>query len=67
MSGGKDPRHVNILAATYAECGDFDAARELENKAIAHCTDEKLKQIFLSHVESYKQNKAWPRARRFWQ
>jgi tetratricopeptide (TPR) repeat protein len=59
LDGGKDPNDIDDLAAAYAECGDFDAAKEWQDKAIALCTDEKLKQILRYHLESYKQNKQW--------
>ena len=59
LDGGKDFNCIDTLAAAYAECGDFDAAKEWEGKAIDLCTKEKLKQVFRLHLESYRQRKPW--------
>jgi hypothetical protein len=62
LSGGKY-WSLDCLAAAYAECGDFDKAKEWEAKAIESAkTDKKVdkdKAEYPSHLESYKQNKPW--------
>lgn len=64
LNGGKWWGCFDNLAAAYAECGDFDKAKEREEKAIELAkTDksatEKDKADAASHLESYKQGKPW--------
>ena len=62
LSGG-EYSSLDALAAAYAECGDFDAAKDWEEKAIesakADKSVDKDKAEYPSHLESYKQRKPW--------
>ena len=58
MSGGKDIVVLDILAAAYAESGDFAKAREWEEKAIELAPKE-IKQDYRDRLELYKQGKPY--------
>ena len=49
----------DVLAAAYAESGDFEQAREWAAKAIGLTQDESYKQAVQSRLELYKQGKPY--------
>ncbi len=53
LTGGKTPC-CSLLAAAYAETGDFDKARQWISKAIGLAKDEKIKKVLRSQLELYK-------------
>ena len=56
LSAGKDSLVLDILAAAHAESGDFQKAREFEEKAI-ELTAEKDKSELRARLELYRQGK----------
>jgi len=58
LTGGKDGLVLDILAAAYAESGDFDKAQEFAGKAI-DLAPEKDKQEVQTHLELYKQGRPY--------
>ena len=64
LSGGKNWKHVDTLAAAYAECGDFDKAKEWQAKAIelaktGKAATDKDKTEAAARLELYKQGKPY--------
>ena len=65
LNGSKDWRLIGILAAAYAESGDFDKAKEWEAKAIELAATDKSatavrdRERFRSSLELYKQGKPY--------
>jgi tetratricopeptide (TPR) repeat protein len=57
LDGGKSWGYIDSLAAAYAESGDFDKAKEWENKAIALASDKTTKETCRLHLETYKLGK----------
>ncbi len=58
LSGGKDSVVLDILAAAYAESGDFAKAREWEEKAIELAPKE-INKDYRDQLELYKQGKPY--------
>jgi tetratricopeptide (TPR) repeat protein len=59
IDGGKSWGYIDTLAASYAECGDFDAAVEWESKAIAQAGDAGGVDAARSRLELYKAKKPY--------
>jgi len=60
---GHDAVHIlSTLAAAYAEQGDFDAAKEWSNKAIAKAETDKEKESLRKELASYEAKKPWREA-----
>jgi tetratricopeptide (TPR) repeat protein len=57
-TGAESYYAVNSLAAAYAECGDFDAARTWQAKVVEMAPPSD-KQLQTSRLDLYKQNKAY--------
>ncbi len=55
LTGGKTPS-CSLLAAAYAETGDFDKARQWIDKAIELDKNEKQKKVHRSQLELYKKS-----------
>ncbi len=55
----QEPIGPAILAAAYAEVGDFDAAVKWQSKAITLLSDNKTKEDFRSRLKLYQQKKAY--------
>ena len=56
LTGGKTSSCSVVLAAAYAETGDFDKARQWINTAIERDKDEKHKKMHRSQLELYKKH-----------
>ncbi len=59
LSGGRDARFIDTLAAVYAESGDFQKAKEWEAKAVELSTSEKRMQEYRSRLRLYEQQKPY--------
>ena len=62
LDGGKSRdscEYIDTLAAAHAENGDFEKAKEWEEKAIELAKTEKDKAQLRSHLEVFKQKKPW--------
>jgi tetratricopeptide (TPR) repeat protein len=59
LSGGKDARFIDTLAAAYAESDDFKKAKEWQVKAIELSTSEKKMQEYRSRLRLYEQRKPY--------
>jgi len=57
----KQAHVLSTLAASYAESGDFEAAIEWSQKAVAICTDHNKEQLG-KELESYQAKKPWREA-----
>jgi tetratricopeptide (TPR) repeat protein len=57
----KQAHILSTLAASYAESGNFDAAIEWSQKAVAICTDHNKEQLG-KELESYQAKKPWREA-----
>jgi hypothetical protein len=56
-SGGKDPLVLDVLAAGYAEQGDFARALQVATQALAMSSRQPaaLRSAVLAHLQSYQQ------------
>ena len=55
LSEWKEPNTVGILAAAYAEVGDFDSAVKWQSKAIGLQRDEKTKEDYRTRLKLYQE------------
>ena len=62
LTGGKDWKCVETLAAAYAECGDFANATRWQTKAVEMAPDEGNRQWCRSLLELYKRHKPYHQA-----
>jgi len=71
LTNYQDRHIVNVLAAAYAECGDFDKAIEYQKKAIKLVEDDQCgddyerfsgSEDYKERLASYKQKKPWRQA-----
>jgi hypothetical protein len=54
LQGGKpDPNHLDTLAATLAECGEFSRAIEVMERALKQAPDE-LREQMREHLRLYR-------------
>jgi tetratricopeptide (TPR) repeat protein len=59
LSDRKEPNTVGMLAAAYAEVGDFESAVKRQSKAIERPSDEKEKEEYRSRLKLYQQKKPY--------
>ena len=59
LDGGKSWSCFDAFAVAYAECGDFEKAKEWEAKAIELVPDENSKRALRPRLELYKQGKPY--------
>jgi tetratricopeptide (TPR) repeat protein len=55
----KQPTSLDVLAAAYAELGDFDKAVAWQTKAVNLTTDKDTKSRFQAYLNLYKQRKPY--------
>ncbi len=59
LSSWQDATHLRVLAAAYAENGDFLTALKWQQKAIDLTTDEKEKADLRAFLDHYKSGEPW--------
>jgi tetratricopeptide (TPR) repeat protein len=57
--GNREAKHLDTLAAAYAECGKFQQAMEWDKKAIELCEDQKNAQAFQERLALYQQGRPY--------
>ena len=66
LDGGKSWSYLTLLAAAYAECGDFEKAQEWQAKAVGMAPTEKDRHGCRARLELYKQGKPYRHDRFDW-
>lgn len=59
MGNYRDPNNLGILAAAYAEIGDFESAIKWSEKAIGLTTSDKQRDELSKRLDRYRQNEPW--------